>query len=127
MQDNGVMPGSAQIRLSSWYFISIMVSYLSLFFSTSIILDLYYVLKNPFSSSEARMRKLTIMTVCVSIFCAAVGLRLTLSQVKLWSSMNLILFIFVGLGNILLGILTMIFVLLRFRTKGMSSEIKSSI
>ena len=104
-----------------------MVSYLSLFFSTSIILDLYYVLKNPFSSSEARMRKLTIMTVFVSLFCAAIGLRLTLSTVKLWSSMNLILFIFVGLGNIMLGIVIMIFVLLRFRTKGMSSEIKSSI
>lgn len=104
-----------------------MVSYMSLFFSTSIILDLYYVLKNPFSSSEKRMKKFTIMTVCVSLFCAAVGLRLTLSQVKIWSSMNLILFIFVGLCNISLGILTMIFVLFRFRTKGMSVEIKSSI
>lgn len=115
------------MRLSSWYFISIMVSYMSLFFSTSIILDLYYVLKNPFSSSEKRMKKFVFIAVVVSLICAAAGLRLTLSQVRFWSSMNLILFIFVGLSNLFLGILTMIFVLLRFRTKGMSAEIKSSI
>ena len=50
MDSTGVMAGAAQIRLSSWYFISIAASFLSLFFSTAIILDLYFVLKNPFSS-----------------------------------------------------------------------------
>ena len=74
------MPGSVTIRMASWYFISIVVSYMSLFFSTTIILDLYYVLKNPFSSTEARIKKFTIMTVLLSITLSGLGLRLTLSK-----------------------------------------------
>ena len=93
---------------------------MSLFFSTSIILDLYYVLKNPFSSSQKRMKKLTFFTVIASIVLSAMGLRLTLSQVKFWSNMNLLLFLVVGASNIVLGIITMCFVLFRFRSKGMS-------
>lgn len=73
------MPDSARIRLSAWYFLSVMVSYMSLFFSTSIIMDLFFLLKNPFSSTEARIRKLTILTIVLSFLFAAAGLHLTLS------------------------------------------------
>ena len=38
---NGFYYGSVAIRLCSWYFISITCSYLSLFFTTAIIIDLY--------------------------------------------------------------------------------------
>ena len=118
--NDGIMKGSQMIRLASWYSISIAVSYMSLFFSTTIILDLYYVLKNPFSSTEARIKKFTILTVILSITFSALGLRLTLSKEKFLSSLNLILFILITILNFVLGIATMSFVFYRFRTKGMS-------
>jgi len=126
-ENEGIMKGATSLRLSSWYFLSIMVSYMSLFFSTSIILDLYYVLKNPFSSTEARIKKFTIMTVVFSILFSGLGLKLTLSKIEFLSSLNLILFITITITNILLGIVITVFVFLRFRTKGMSENIKSQI
>ena len=78
--NDNILHYSISTRLASWYFLSIMVSYMSLFFSTTIILDLYYVLKNPFSSTTARIRKFTIGTVILSITLSAIGLRLTLSK-----------------------------------------------
>ena len=124
LEDKGILMGSATVRLGSWYFISIMVSYMSLFFSTTIILDLYYVLKNPFSSTEARIKKMTILTIILSIIFSAVGLRLTLTKLETISSLNLILFMFLTVTNILLGIVTMAFVVIHFRSKGMSKNIK---
>ena len=119
-ENEGIMEGSQMARLASWYFISIAVSYMSLFFSTTIILDLYYVLKNPFSSTEARIKKLTFLTVFLSITFSALGLRLTLSKEQFLSSLNLILFILITAMNFFLGIIIMSFVFYRFRTKGMS-------
>jgi hypothetical protein len=127
MMNDGIMYGSTTIRLSSWYFLSIMVSYMSLFFSTSIILDLYYVLMNPFSSTEARIKKFTILTVVFSLICSGMGLWLTLSTVELLSNLNLILFISIAVINILMGVVIMIFVFFRFRNKGMSKNIKDAI
>ena len=124
LEAKGILMGSATVRLGSWYFISIMVSYMSLFFSTTIILDLYYVLKNPFSSTEARIKKMTILTITLSIIFSALGLRLTLTKLETISSLNLILFMFLTVTNILLGIITMAFVVIHFRTKGMSKNIK---
>ena len=118
--NSGIVEGSQMARLSSWYFISIAVSYMSLFFSTVIILDLFYVLKNPFSSTEARIKKLTILTVILAITFSALGLRLTLSKQEFLSSLNLILFVLITLWNFCFGIITMSFVFYRFRTKGMS-------
>lgn len=125
LESDHIMEGSAQIRLSSWYFLSIMVSYMSLFFSTSIILDLFFMLKNPFSSTDARIKKMTIMTLIMSLIFASVGLKLTLLKENQYSRMNLWLFIGVSASNILLGIVTMLFVFWRFRKKGMSQTIKS--
>ena len=124
MDDKGILMGSATVRLGSWYFISIMVSYMSLFFSTTIILDLYYVLKNPFSSTENRIKKMTFLTIIFSIIFSALGLRLTLTKLETISSLNMILFLFISITNILLGIVTMAFVVIHFRTKGMSKNIK---
>ena len=125
LESDHIMEGSVQIRLSSWYFLSIMVSYMSLFFSTSIILDLFFMLKNPFSSTDARIKKMTISTLIMSLIFASVGLKLTLLKENQYSRMNLWLFIGVSASNILLGIVTMLFVFWRFRKKGMSQTIKS--
>jgi len=100
---------------------------MSLFFSTAIILDLFFLLKNPFSSTEARVKKLTIIAVMLSVLFAAFCTQLTLSKVDSLAKMNLVLFIFVAAFNIVFGIVTLTFVFVRFRTKGMSEEIKKQI
>ena len=120
LEAKGILMGSATVRLGSWYFISIMVSYMSLFFSSTIILDLYSMLKNPFASTEARMKKFTAMTIILSIIFSALGLRLTLSRREFLGSMNVILFLAISITNVVLGIVTMVFVFITFRTKGMS-------
>ena len=93
---------------------------MSLFFSTAIILDLFYMLKNPFSSTEARVKKFTVMAVCLAIVFSAVGLRLTLSRAEHLGSLNLYLFLTISVLNILLGIVTTVIVFVAFRNKGMS-------
>ena len=67
-------------RLQSWYLLSITISYMSLFFSLSTVLDLYLVLKNPFSSSEKRIKKFIIASVLSAVTFASVGLVLTNRQ-----------------------------------------------
>ena len=126
-KNDGIFQGSIAVRLASWYFISICISYMSLFFSTTIIVDLYFVLTNPFSSTEARIKKFTILSVLFAIFFSALGLKLTLSKNNFLSNLNLILFIFITLMNLVLGIVTMSFVFFRFRTKGMSKNVKTQI
>jgi len=101
-----------------------MVSYMSLFFSTAIILDLFYMLKNPFSSTEERVKKFTVMAVCLSIVFSAVGLRLTLSRAEHLGDLNLYLFLTISVLNIVLGIVTMVVVFVAFRNKGMSQTVK---
>ena len=44
-----------QVRLASWYLTTVFAVYISLFLQSSTILDLYLLLKNPFSSSEKRI------------------------------------------------------------------------
>ena len=115
------------MRLQAWYFLSIMASYLSLFFSTALILDLYFLLKNPFSSTEARLKKMTTLTVFFSLLFSALGLWLTISEFRMVSSLNLYLFLLISVANILLAATAMGFVIYRFRTKGMSRNIKKQI
>lgn len=121
---NGFYYGSVAIRLCSWYFISITCSYLSLFFTTAIIIDLYKLLTNPFSSTEARIRKYIVIAFASAMFFSAFGLGLALSQNKRLSTMNVILFLVISIANMVLCVVTMVFVFVRFRTKGMSSNIK---
>ena len=52
-------------------------SYMSLFFSLATIMDLYYVLHNPFSSSEKRVKKYMVISVLSAIILASVGLSMT--------------------------------------------------
>ena len=65
------------MRLQSWYLLSITISYISLFLSLSTVMDLYFVLKNPFSSSEKRIKKCIAASVIGAITFASVGLVLT--------------------------------------------------
>ena len=62
-----------------------------------------------------------------SIVFSGVGLKLTFSKNDTVSDANLILFLAISGANMLLGIITMVFVLIRFRTKGMSENIKKQI
>ena len=73
------------------------------------------------------MKKFTFMVIGFAITFSSLGLYLTLSQNDLISSMNLILFLSITLANILFAIFTMTFVFIRFRSKGMSTEIKKGI
>jgi len=127
INEQGHLPGSTRILLGSWYFFSLFVSYMSLFFATSVILDLYYVLKNPFSSSEARIKKMTFGTIFSALVLASCGLIITLAEDPKWAVVNLYLFVAIASFNIALGIVIMIFVVITFRSKGMSKEIKKSI
>lgn len=127
LEFQGRLPGSTRMLLGSWYFISIFVSYMSLFFSTSIILDLYYVLKNPFSSTEARIKRMTAGTIFAALILSGIGLIITLAKDPNWAVFNFWLFVLISVCNIGLGIMIMIFVVITFRTKGMSKEIKKSI
>ena len=70
------------------------------------------------------MRNFTFMAIFFSLFFSSIGLRLTLSKFKVLSSMNLLLFVTLTVTNILLGCVLMCFVFYRFRTKGMSENIK---
>ena len=113
--------------MGSWYFLSVMISYMSLFFSTSIILDLYYVLKNPFSSQESRIKWMKVASITAAIFLSVLGLIITLYQDPTYAILNLYLFMFIAGCNMILGIVIMIFVVMTFRTKGMSKDINKSI
>ena len=73
------------IRLKYWYLISISVSYMSLFFSLSTVLDLYLVLRSPFSSSEKRIKKFILISVILAVVFATLGLKMTQSK-KYWVS-----------------------------------------
>ena len=66
------------------------------------------------------MKKFTAMTIILSIIFSALGLRLTLSRREFLGSMNVILFLAISITNVVLGIVTMVFVFITFRTKGMS-------
>ena len=79
-EKNGFWYGSMATRLQSWYLLSITISYMSLFFSLSTVMDLYLVLKNPFSSSEKRIKKFIIASVLSAVTFASVGLVLTNRQ-----------------------------------------------
>ena len=127
LESRGRLPGSTRLLLGSWYFLSIFVSYISLFFSTSIILDLYFVLKNPFNSTEARIKRMTSFTILMALILSGSGLILTLAKDPDWAVANVWLFTGISSCNIALGIVIMIFVVITFRTKGMSKEIKKSI
>ena len=112
------------VRLQCWYLISISVSYMSLFFSLSTILDLYLVLKNPFSSSEKRIKKFITISVITSILLASMGLALTKSRKEWLSQLNYNMYMTIAITNLVVAVLVMIFILIRFRKKGMNENIK---
>jgi len=74
---NGYWYGSVGMRLQGWYFCSIAVTYCSLFFSLATVVDLYLLLRNPFSSSESRINKFIFIAVVASFVLASLGLSLT--------------------------------------------------
>ena len=61
---------------------------MSLFFSLSTIIDLYSLLKNPFSSSEKRIKKYIMISIILAVGLASIGLVLTKSKNDFWSEAN---------------------------------------
>jgi len=70
---------------------------------------------------------MTAVTILSALFLSSMCLMLTLARDPTWAQLNYILFFTISICNILLGIVIMIFVVITFRTKGMSKEIKKSI
>ena len=75
---NGYFPNTVQIRLASWYLSTICAVYISLFLQSATILDLYLVLKNPFASSEKRVKSFIAISIGMATALSVVGLGLTL-------------------------------------------------
>ena len=80
-EEHGYWYGAVSIRLQAWYLISISVSYMSIFFSLSTVLDLYLVLKNPFASSDKRLKKAITASIISAILLAWIGLIFTRSKI----------------------------------------------
>ena len=121
---NGYWYGAVALRLQSWYLISISVSYMSLFFSLSAVLDLYSLLKNPFASSEKRIKKYIMISIVLAIGFASIGLALTKSKNDFYSELNYRVYQVIAISNLLAALTIMVLVILRFRKKGMNQNIK---
>ena len=115
------------IRLEMWYVLSISVTYMSIFFSLAAIMDLYLVLRNPFSSSEKRIKKFIVISIVLSLICACSGLAFTKSKTYWVSQTNYFFYQTIAIFNILMAVIVMVLVIFRFRKKGMNSNIKSQI
>lgn len=100
---------------------------MSLFFSTSLILDLYQLLHNPFQSSEKRLKKYIVNSVLGSVFLSCSGLYMTKSKIFWVSELNFRFYQGVAVTNLVVAVVVMILVLLRFRNKGMNENIKQQI
>lgn len=85
--------------MASWYFITLFVSYTSLFLNTTIIYDLKKVINNPFQSSEKRIKKYMILSFLGGIFFCSMGLKLTVSQNAQAAEWNYRLYQLICLSN----------------------------
>ena len=125
--ENHYWYGAVAIRLQFWYIMSIAISYMSLFLSLSTVLDLYLVLKSPFSSSEKRIKKFVMISMILSLVFAIIGLRMSRSK-KYWvSEINFRFYQGVAVANLLISVVVMVLVILRFRKKKMNVAIQKEI
>ena len=60
--------------LAAWYFISIAISYVSLFLMAFTIYDLKLVLKNPFQNSKQRTNIYIAISVVLAVCLTTLGL-----------------------------------------------------
>lgn len=116
-----------QVRLASWYLTTVFAVYISLFLQSSTILDLYLLLKNPFSSSEKRIQRFVAVSVGLAASLSIIGLVLTLDHNEIIGKFNNYIYLGVALSNIVFSIIIMIFVVERFRRKGISQSIQVRI
>jgi hypothetical protein len=70
----GEFDHTVQQRLSSWYFITVTISYVGMLLNTCIIYDLKLVIENPFQSSEKRVPKYLLGSVIVGLAFSFLGL-----------------------------------------------------
>ena len=89
-------------------------------------MDLYLVMKNPFASSETRVKKFIVISIAIAVILSLTGLGLTLARSDHVADFKYIYLGFVGF-NATFSILCMVFVIYRFRKHGISKSIKKSI
>ena len=75
---NGCFQNTIQLRLAAWYLTTVFAVYISLFLQSFTILDLYLVLKNPFASSENRVKKFIAISIAIASFLSIVVFGLTI-------------------------------------------------
>ena len=88
-------------------------------------MDLYFVLKNPFSSSEKRIKKYITISIMLAFTLASLGLVLTKNKNYFWSELNYRAYQTIACLNLFVAIFVMVLVMFRFRKKGMNSDIKT--
>ena len=76
----GTFYNTTQIRLESWYTFTLMAIYISLFLYACTVLDLYLVMKNPFASSEKRIKGMIWGSIILASLLAHGCLYLTRAQ-----------------------------------------------
>jgi len=91
------------------------------------VLDLYFTLSSPFSSTKSRERNILVSTIVLSFLLAAGGMYLTKSKVDFISDLNLLVYEYFAFGNIFLSVIILIFVRIRLQRPGMSGNLKQQI
>jgi len=90
-------------------------------------MDLYFVLRNPFSSSEKRIKKYITISILLAFFFASIGLALTKNKHFFLSELNYRVYQAIAILNLVVAVVVMILVVIRFQKKGMNSQIKRQI
>jgi hypothetical protein len=78
--------------LAAWYFISLTVSYISLFLMIATIYDLTLILKNPFQNAESRVNRHLIMAIIAATMFSSLGLWLTTLKHSVYAEFNTVLY-----------------------------------
>ena len=103
------------------------MTYFGLFLSLITVVDLYLVLRNPFSDSDKRVKKLIMVALIFALMLGTVSLYLTTSKFNWVSQLNYYLLFVVFWPGIIVALYIMVLVIIRLRKKGMNKLIKNSI
>ena len=78
------------------------------------------VLKNPFASSEKRIQRFIIVSICLAVVLSSIGLGLTLRHNEFVGQLNDYIYLGVAISNTAFSLVCMVFVVSRFQRKGIS-------
>ena len=83
-------------------------------------MDLYLLLKNPFASGDKRIRNFIIISIVMALLLSSITYGLTITQHEFVGELNDYIYLGVAISNTAFSLVCMIFVILRFRRKGIS-------